>query len=137
MDELPLRRLQAAAGSDGSINTGLVVLIVGVCLAAASLLGFWFWRLSRLRWLRAQSAKVLDEIEMEFVNNDDADLDDWRTTDDNIRAAQRCAPHLLPQCLRLQLSNWHTHIHAKHICLDRHASHARHTRTCAHAMRVR
>ena len=72
-----MRQLQSAAdGNSGGSSSGgsaVIMLVVGVSVALAVLAAWWLWRLSRYRWHRARSAKVLDEIEMEFVN-DDADL---------------------------------------------------------------
>ena len=53
-------------------NSGLLMLVVIASIAVVALVG---WRLRTIRWwrLRTQQMKVLDEIEMEFVN-DDADM---------------------------------------------------------------
>ena len=58
-----------ASGASASSNTGLLVLAVIASVAITLLVG---WRLRNIRrWrMRARSAKVLDEIEMEFVNDD-------------------------------------------------------------------
>ena len=52
-----------------SANAGLLILIV---IASVALVMLVSWRIRTLaRWrMRARSAKVLDEIEMEFVNDD-------------------------------------------------------------------
>jgi len=62
----------AVPADDGGGSPALLAVIVLASVCVAALVG---WRMRSLRrWrLRAHSAKVLDEIEMEFVN-DDADL---------------------------------------------------------------
>ena len=57
----------------GNLSAGLVGLIIMGSLLLAVLLGYTAHKLIK-RWTnRARSAKVLDEIEMEFV--DDVDID--------------------------------------------------------------
>jgi hypothetical protein len=71
-----MRLLQDPAEDTGT-NLG-VGLLVGVCVAVAVAVGWGFVRHFRYWANRARSAKVLDEIEMEFVNDDadDAFADD-------------------------------------------------------------
>jgi flagellar basal body-associated protein FliL len=62
----------SADGDDDGGSAVILLIIVGCLLLVA--LGAWrMWRMSRWWANRARSAKVLDEIEMEFVN-DDADM---------------------------------------------------------------
>lgn len=90
------RRLQAVeepvsqqAGEDPVLgNGGIITLIVVGSIIAAILIAWQLWRVMR-RWQvwRADRAKVLDEIEMEFVNDDDGSMAD----DDDFMPTDRCA----------------------------------------------
>ena len=51
-----------------------VAIVVGIGVFVGLLLAWKMWQVSMARWSRQRSAKVLDEIEMEFVNDE---LDDF------------------------------------------------------------
>jgi len=75
MSDTDASSADAAMASETSghrLSGGVVFLIIVASVCVAALVG---WRLRNLRYWRerARSAKVLDEIEMEFVN-DDAEL---------------------------------------------------------------
>ena len=79
-------------------NGGIIFLIVGGSIVAAILIAWQLWRVMR-RWQmwRADRAKVLDEIEMEFVNDDDGSMvDDDEFTD-------RCVCVLPAHCQNIEL----------------------------------
>ena len=63
------------------------MIIIGLSVTVALLIGFWLYRVVTRRLANhARSIKVLDEIEMEFVN-DDLDEDD----EDEFRVSVGCA----------------------------------------------
>lgn len=75
--------------SGGSNNLMLIIIIAAASVAVLVLLRLYNLR----RWrLRARSMKVLDEIEMEFVN-DDADIFVLEDDIDMPRSPSRCAAH--------------------------------------------
>ncbi|KAL1520539.1 hypothetical protein AB1Y20_022115 [Prymnesium parvum] len=75
-------------GEDGS-SGGLVGLLVVGSLLLALLLGYQLYKLTR-RWTnRARSAKVLDAIEMEFVNDMEMDEELLRNTASSSSEAAR------------------------------------------------
>ena len=77
---------------------GHVAFFVGVLVLLGALLAWWLWRLNRWRYNRARSLKVLDEIEMEFVN-DDMDTD---VMEDHAASGLRCARALRQRDARAQ-----------------------------------
>jgi len=60
----------ASAGAQDSEGGGALTLIIFLVVLFGSLLAWRLWRITRWWADRARSAKVLDEIEMEFVNDD-------------------------------------------------------------------
>jgi len=60
----------ASAGDQDSEGGGALTLIIFLVVLFGSLLAWRLWRITRWWADRARSAKVLDEIEMEFVNDD-------------------------------------------------------------------
>ena len=66
---------------------GHVAFFVGMLVLLGALLAWWLWRLNRWRYNRSHQLKVLDEIEMEFVN-DDMDTD---VMEDHAASGLRCA----------------------------------------------
>ena len=56
--------------NSSSSSNGFVALVVLALLVLVAFLAWRLWRVSRWWRNRARSAKVLDEIEMEFVNDD-------------------------------------------------------------------
>ena len=88
------RRLSEDVGSSGGaisyehkIKGGLLFFIVVISLGAGT---YFLWVMRRIWANRARSAKVLDEIEMEFVN-DDLDNVFVEEDDDFVRGGGRCA----------------------------------------------
>ena len=77
--EQALTPVDEAGGSD-ELGGGVVGLIVVGTLLLAALLAFRLYRMTQWWASRARSAKVLDEIEMEFVNDMDMDEELLRNT---------------------------------------------------------
>jgi len=77
--EQALTPVDEAGGSD-ELGGGVVGLIVVGTLLLAVLLAFRLYRMTQWWASRARSAKVLDEIEMEFVNDMDMDEELLRNT---------------------------------------------------------
>eukprot|EP00965_Chrysotila_dentata_P004279 138724-Pleurochrysis_carterae.AAC.1 len=75
-------RLLQEGGGGGSLSTAAVFLIVAIAFLVLCVLLFALYRGRRLWSNRLRSAKVLDEIEMEFVNDDDGEF--LRRNDVNI-----------------------------------------------------
>merc|ERR1712087_902574 len=73
----PMRRLRD--GGSKSLGVGAVLAIIAGVLLLMGLLLVLLRRASRWWRHRLRSAKVLDEIEMEFVNDDDGEF--LRSTD--------------------------------------------------------
>ena len=70
-----------------------MTLIIGVVVIVVAFAAWRLWIMSRWWALRARSAKVLDEIEMEFVN-DDMDVDVLE--DSAYSPGGRCRLHGVP-----------------------------------------
>ena len=61
---------QQPAAAGGGLSGGLLMTIIGVTLLIVTLCAWRAYRLTRWWASRARSARVLDEIEMEFVNDE-------------------------------------------------------------------
>ena len=75
-----LAATDAADGSSASWQKpSALVIIVGLSITVALLIGVWLYRVTKRLANHARSIKVLDEIEMEFVNDnlDEVDEEDF------------------------------------------------------------
>ena len=75
-----LAATDAADGSSASWQKpSTLVIIVGLSITVALLIGVWLYRVTKRLANHARSIKVLDEIEMEFVNDnlDEVDEEDF------------------------------------------------------------
>lgn len=70
------------SGSDDESSSSLVLIIVLLLILLAVCVAWRMWRLRRFWANHARSVKVLDEIEMEFVNDD---ADDHVLEDEDIK----------------------------------------------------
>jgi len=77
----PLTEPETSGSDDGS-SSSLVLIIVLLLILLAMCVAWRLWRLRRFWANHARSVKVLDEIEMEFVNDD---ADDHVLEDEDIK----------------------------------------------------
>ena len=82
-----------------------LVIIIGLSVTTALLIGLWLYRVTIRLANHARSIKVLDEIEMEFVNDDMDDVDedefDMRCVAralDQLSLPRLCARSVLVHC---------------------------------------
>ena len=78
-----------------------LVIIIGLSVTTALLIGLWLYRVTRRLANHARSIKVLDEIEMEFVNDD---LDDVEEDDFHMGCDMHASARMLLPAIPLSLT---------------------------------